>query len=95
MAGEPRAFEEIREWAEQEAGPEAGKDGVLENDLFRGQLLKTPENDSKVKDYLRRLAFTPSWRFTRRFEITRDMLVPWPALREWIPQRVAWWLTRI
>lgn len=95
MAATIEPFNEIREWAEQEAGPDAGKDGVLDNGLFRGKLPKTPENDAKVKAYLKRLAFTPAWQFTKRFEITREMLVPWDALAEWIPARVAWWLTQI
>ncbi len=95
MAATIEPFNEIREWAEQEAGPDAGKDGVLDNGLFRGKLPKTPDNDAKVKAYLKPLAFTPSWQFTKRFEITREMLVPWQTLAEWIPARVAWWLERI
>lgn len=95
MAASIEPFDEIREWAEQEAGRDAGKDGVLDNGLFRGKFLKTPENDARVTVYLKRLAFTPSWNFTKRFPVTREMLVPWDALAEWIPARVAWWLTRI
>ncbi len=53
MAVNIEPFNEIREWAEQEAGPEAGKDGVLEKELFRGRMSKTPENDAKVKAYLK------------------------------------------
>jgi hypothetical protein len=95
MAASFEPFNEIREWAEQEAGRDAGKDGVLDNGLFRGRLPKTPENDARVTAYLRKRAFTPSWEFTKRFPVKRDILVPWRALEEWIPARVAWWLTRI
>ena len=95
MAVNIEPFNEIREWAEQEAGPDAGKDGVLETDLFRGRMPKTPANDARVTAYLKRLAFTPAWKFTKRFPITREMLVPWQTLEEWIPPRVAWWLERI
>ncbi|MBI5653401.1 MAG: hypothetical protein HZC40_23595 [Chloroflexi bacterium] len=89
------AFEEIREWAEREAGPDAGKDGLLDNGLFRGRLPKTPEADARVTAYLKQRAFIPAWKFSKRFEITRALLVPWRALAEWIPARVAWWLARI
>jgi hypothetical protein len=95
MAVNIEPFNEIREWAEQEAGPDAGKGGVLETTLFRGRMPKTDENDARVTTYLKRLAFTPSWKFTKRFPITREMLIPWRTLDEWIPARVAWWLRRI
>lgn len=95
MAATLEPFMEIREWAEQATGRDAGKDGVLDNGLFRGRLHKTPENDVKVQAYLKRLAFTPTWQFTRRFAVTREMLIPWHILAEWIPARVAWWLTQI
>ena len=95
MAANIEPFNEIREWAELEAGPDAGKDGVLETTLFRGRMPKTPENDAKVTAYLKKLAFTPSWRFTKRFPVTSEMLVPWKTLDEWIPARVRWWLGQI
>jgi hypothetical protein len=95
MAVSVEPFDEIREWAEQATGPDAGKDGVLVKEMFRGRISKTPENDAKVKAYLKRLAFTPAWQFTQRFEMTREMLVPWQTLAEWIPARVNWWLERI
>ncbi len=95
MAATPEPFAEIREWAEQEAGAEAGKGGVLETELFRGKLPKTPENDARVTALLKHLAFTPSWEFTKAMPVTRKMLVPWSALEAWIPARVAWWLERV
>lgn len=95
LAASRAPFDEIREWAEQEAGRDAGKDGVLDNGLFRGRLPKTPENDARVTAYLKRLAFTPTWNFTKRFAITREMLIPWHALAAWIPARVAWCLAQI
>lgn len=95
LAASIEPFNEIRDWAEQEAGPDAGKDGLLENDLFRGQLPKTPEADAKVRAYLKPRAFTPAWNFSKRMPVAREMLMPWDALRAWIPARVAWWLTQI
>lgn len=95
MAAELVPFEEIREWAEKETGPDAGKDGILENELFSGALRKTPANDNRVKDYLAKRAFTPAWSFTRRMEIAPEILIPWETLRGWIPARVAWCLEQI
>jgi hypothetical protein len=95
MAVSSEPFGEIREWAEREAGPDAGKDGVLDNGLFRGKFPKNPENDARVTAYLKQRAFTPSWNFTKRLPVTREMLVPWQAMAEWIPARVAWCLTQI
>lgn len=95
MAATLEPFMEIREWAEQEAGPEAGKGGVLENEMFSGRLGKTPENDARVREYLRKLAFCPSWNFGRHMHVTTEMLVPWDVLAEWIPSRVRWWLDKI
>ena len=95
MAASIEPFLEIREWAEQEAGPSAGKGGVLETELFRGRLPKTPENDARVTAFLKQRAFVPAWQFTQRMPVTREMLIPWTALKEWIPARVAWWLTQI
>ena len=95
MAPSIEPFMEIRQWAEQEAGADAGKDGVLETGLFRGRLPKTPENDARVTAYLKERAFVPAWKFSKRFPLTREILVPWKALEAWIPARVSWWLTRI
>lgn len=95
MAMSIEPFNEIRDWAEQEAGPDAGKDGVLEKEFFRGLLNKTPANDAKVKAYLKQFAFTPAWQFSKRFDVTREMLLPWQVLKEWIPARVNWWLEQI
>lgn len=95
LAASVEPFNEIREWAEQEAGRDAGKDAILDNGLFRGKFPKTPENDARVTAYLKQRAFTPTWNFTQRIEITRELLVPWRALAEWIPARVGWWIAQI
>ncbi|MEW5719802.1 MAG: hypothetical protein AB1817_14320 [Chloroflexota bacterium] len=95
MAASSEPFDEIREWAEQEAGRDAGKDGVLDNGLFRGMFPKTPENDARVTAYLKQRAFTPSWKFSKRLPVTREMLIPWQTMAEWIPARVEWCLTQI
>jgi hypothetical protein len=95
MAATLAPFDEIREWAEQEAERDAGKDAILDNGLFRGKFPKTPENDARVTAYLKKRAFTPSWKFSKRMFVTRELLIPWRALAEWIPARVEWCLTQI
>ena len=40
-------------------------------------------------------AFTPSWNFSKRYTFPAEALVPWPALQDWIPQRVNAWLERL
>jgi glycerophosphoryl diester phosphodiesterase len=73
----------------------AGLGGVLVARYFDGQIQKTPLADRLVATYLARHAFRPAWRFDRPFCIPPEMLVPWPALRAWIPQRVNSWLDRL
>jgi hypothetical protein len=95
LAATIEPFMEIRATAEREAGPEAGKAGVLETDLFRGKLPKSPEADALVRKRLKLLGFKPTWNFVKRMAVTREMLVPWKALEEWIPARVGWCLERM
>jgi len=95
FAPTPDWYTLILEDAVSEAGPKAGKDGVLVKAVYREQIQKTPEDDARVAAYLKQLAFTPSFRFTRPFTITPQMLVPWPVLNAWIPARVNWWLERL
>ena len=74
----------------------AGLEGVLITWLFRGIIrAKTPEADRLVHTYLERQAFEPTLEFGRRYALPPEALVPWPALFEWIPQRVAWWVSRL
>lgn len=73
----------------------AGMAGLLVKDLFQANVRSTPQIDTLVRTYLARHAFTPSYRFTRRVLIAAAQLVPWPALRAWVPQRIAWWADRL
>lgn len=69
----------------------AGSGGVWVTPLFEREIrrLRTPYANSLVRTYLQRQAFEPAWDFSRRFAITPELLVPWPALRSWIPGQVA------
>ena len=70
----------------------AGVSGIAVNGLFARQIRRTPIWDRLIHSYLARRAFRPSWRYSRLFSFDRRMLVPWPTLREWIPDRVNTWL---
>jgi glycerophosphoryl diester phosphodiesterase len=73
----------------------AGMGGLLVNDLFRSDFRTTPQIDTLARTYLARHAFEPSYAFTQRFAFAPDQLVPWPALRAWIPRRIGWWTERL
>jgi hypothetical protein len=68
----------------------AGRGGPLGTQLFQGQIAHTPLADTLARTYLARHAFTPSYTFAQRFALAPAQLVPWAALRDWVPQRIAW-----
>ena len=69
----------------------AGTGGLLVTPLFKELAsLKTPGVDRLVFAFLQRRAFEPSFEFSRSFSISAEILVPWPALYRWIPERLAW-----
>jgi glycerophosphoryl diester phosphodiesterase len=78
-----------------ETGFLAGVGGVLVARYFEKQIDKSPFNDRLVHTYLSSHSFEPSWQFDNIFAFEPHMLVPWPALREWIPLRVNHWLKRL
>ena len=95
FSGEPVMFRRILYIAMRETDLFAGHGGVLVKDLYQGQINPQPGDNERVSAYLQRRAFTPSMQFTRRFELTPAMLVPWPALNAWIPARVSWCLEQL
>ena len=95
FSGEPVMFRRILYIAMRETDLFAGQGGVLVKDLYQGQINPQPGDNERVSAYLQRRAFTPSMQFTRRFELTPSMLVPWPALNAWIPARVSWCLEQL
>jgi glycerophosphoryl diester phosphodiesterase len=48
----------------------------------------TPLAHRLAHTYLSQHAFEPSWDFSQVFAISPEMLIPWPALCEWMPRRV-------
>jgi hypothetical protein len=78
-------------------GPGAGKGGLWVTPLFKGilDLRKNPQVDARVTAYLQKQAFTPAFVWSKKFLITRDLLMPWSALCEWVPARMDWWIARL
>jgi glycerophosphoryl diester phosphodiesterase len=75
---------------------QAGRYGVLTSPEISGlRDLGTPPAERLVHSYLESLAFEPSFDFSQPYPITESLLVPWPALRDWIPQRARWWLAQL
>jgi glycerophosphoryl diester phosphodiesterase len=96
FAPTPGWFEE--RWEGRKRTPSgflAGVGGVLVASYFEGQIRKTPLSDRLVRSYLAQQTFEPSWQFDKLFCFAPGMMVPWPALRAWIPTRVNGWLDRL
>ncbi len=97
------AFAPSRSWLEKCANTTqkactryAGVGGVWITPLFEDIIqTKAPLADRLVHTYLERLAFEPSLNFDQTFAISSEMLIPWAALFDWIPQRVAWWVAEL
>jgi glycerophosphoryl diester phosphodiesterase len=73
----------------------AGRSGVLVTEYLEGAVERTPLHDRLAHTYLADNAFEPSWDFSNAFRFAPEMLVPWPALRDWMPIRVKDWLARL
>ena len=82
-------FKERRqEFKRSETSDLAGASGVLLAEYIKDQVTPTPFKARLVHTYLSQRAFEPSWDFSQVFSFTPEMLVPWPALRAWMPGRV-------
>ena len=84
------------ETTRQECGLLAGKDGVLVTPLFEGLITsRNPIANRAVHSYLECLAFEPSFEFSKPFDLAQATFVPWQALFEYIPKRVAWCVEQV
>lgn len=95
FSGETVMFRRILYIAMRETDLFAGQSGVLIKDMFQGVITPQPGDNDLVGAYLKTKAFTPSLKFTRRFEIEPQMLVSWKTLNAWIPARVHWILEQL
>lgn len=86
-----------REKTLEGCGPNAGKGGLLVTPLFKGilDLRKDPQVDALVTAYLKQRAFVPAFVWSKRFLVTKDLLIPWSTLYEWIPMRIDWRLAQL
>jgi hypothetical protein len=73
----------------------AGTNGIVVSELFAAKIWRTPPWDRLVQSYLTTFAFKPGWNFNRLFRINEGMLVPWPAMQAWIPERVHAWIGQL
>lgn len=68
----------------------AGTGGVLVKDLFVDLIdTKSSKTDKLVQAFIRKHAFVPTYQFNRKLQITSELLIPWPRLFRWIPDRVS------
>jgi glycerophosphoryl diester phosphodiesterase len=89
FAPTPAWFEERRERSKRsETSTLAGASGVLATQHIANTVQVTPLKNRLVHTYLAQHAFEPSWDFSQTFVIAPEMLVPWPALRDWMGARV-------
>jgi len=89
FAPAPDWFKERRaEFKRSETRDLAGVGGVLVAEYIEKHVRPTPLKTRLVHTYLAQRAFEPSWDFSLTFPITPEMLVPWEALRDWMPGRV-------
>ncbi len=78
-----------REYTRRACYLQAGRGGLLlKQDLFEGKIAKTTARDRLATAYLQARKFDPSFDFTQTGRFDEWMLVPWPALYDWIPGRI-------
>lgn len=91
----PEVFELLPGFASCTQG-EAGADGLIYGDFFRGILASDEETDRRVRAYLQTCRFTPSlsykcWEYADR----KNMFVSWNELFAEIPRRIGRELERL
>ena len=89
FAPTPAWFRDRRkEFKRSETRELAGASGVLLAEYIKDQVKPTPLKTRLVHTYLAQRAFEPSWDFSLVFPVALEMLVPWDALRAWMPGQV-------
>ncbi|MBC7099310.1 hypothetical protein H5T52_09375 [Candidatus Bipolaricaulota bacterium] len=66
----------------------AGAMGLLVKDMFTEALTSTEEIDRIIRQHLRRLAFVPSFRFTKKVHLPPEAFTSWEDLKAYIPERI-------
>jgi len=95
MAPSPAWFQERSAQTLRECTRLAGAGGIWLNPLYGFPAMKSPQTDRLARTYLRRKAFTPTWIFDRRLEISPELLRPTRQLLLEIPRRLQTLIERL
>jgi len=102
FAPTPAWFQERRQrFKRSETSALAGAGGILLAPYIQGHVHVTPLKTRLVHTYLSQQAFEPAWDFSQVFRFpppsppSMGGVVPWPALRDWMPVRVNACLDRL
>lgn len=63
----------------------SGREGLLQKNY---KINLTKEEEKRIKDYLKRYSFIPSFVFSKRFVINEAILLTWEELKKEIPNRI-------
>lgn len=75
---------------------QAGNGGVLINDLFRTQIGPVSTSEHRlVRRWLQHYRFEPAYVLDQGLDLRSIALVPWAALKAWIPGRVREWIDHL
>ena len=78
----------MQDYIRHQCSVQSDKWGLMVKPIFDEAItpFKTPETDRLVNAYLKTQAFEPAFAWEQPFDVTADMLIPWPTLADWIPK---------
>jgi putative hydrolase of the HAD superfamily len=87
----------MKDYICRQCGEQSKKSGLLITSIFKGILdpYKTPTGDQLINSFLDTQAFEPAFAWDQIFDISPHLLLPWPVLADWIPQRIDWLLEEL
>ncbi|RME49809.1 MAG: hypothetical protein D6796_04320 [Caldilineae bacterium] len=87
----------MKDHTRQQCSANGKKGGVWLTPVSRPMIAdrKSPHADRLVNEYLQSRAFEPAFVWDTPFDISPDLLCPWPTLADWIPQRVDYLLAQL
>jgi len=95
FAGQAAQLKKLEPLNKESCTSLAGKGDVLINHMFEGKIRASRLGRRLTKRYMKAHAFTPSYDFSKRFDLQTVPLLSWNALRAWIPERVNAWLEQL
>lgn len=93
-------FAPMREWLMSRAertnlscGERAGNGGIHTSNPFGASAFGNPTDEEHdcANRYMQKLSFTPTYDFSRLFDLRTVPFITWGQLAEWIPRRIIWW----